>query len=226
MPARKKRALSAIHIRLIALALLTVACLYLTRTLIELAQDVKALLDMQDRKKYISKPLETYSFVGTDHPKGLPVSEKLVKMTVEESAHYGITDPEAEEEWLWTGTTGDGHVRIGEEKRMFAVAMFHQLHCLRRIRSTLVERWGNIPEGRKRHILHCFNYLRQWTLCNADVTLEKGDFARRNFTTERRGATHTCIDWVPAYEYMTEKWFEWEEFKRVNNIPEHDDVTK
>ena len=121
-------------------------------------------------------------------------------MTVEESTHYGITDPEAEEEWLWTATAGDGHVRIGEENRMFAVAMFHQLHCLRRIRSTLVEGWGNIPEGRKRHMLHCFNYLRQWTLCDADVTLEKGDFAKRNFTAERRGATHTCIDWLPAYE--------------------------
>ena len=60
MPAREKRALSAIHIRLIALVSLTAACLYLTRTLIALAQDVKALLDMQDRKKYIIKPLETY----------------------------------------------------------------------------------------------------------------------------------------------------------------------
>ncbi|KIK02521.1 hypothetical protein K443DRAFT_32177, partial [Laccaria amethystina LaAM-08-1] len=213
-------------IRLIALTLLTAASLYLTWTLIALAYDVRALLNMKSRKKYISKPLESYSFVGKDHPKRMPVPEKLVKMTVEESAHSGITDPEAEEEWAWTATIGDGHVRIGGEKRMFPVAMFHQLHCLRRIRSTLVEGWGNIPEGRKRHMLHCFNYLRQWTLCDADVTLEKGDFAKRNFTTERRGATHTCIDWVPAYEYMpAEKWFEWEEFKRVNNIPEHDDVT-
>ena len=60
MPAREKRALSAIHIRFIALVLLTTACLYLTQTLTALAQDVKALLDMQDKKKYISKPLETY----------------------------------------------------------------------------------------------------------------------------------------------------------------------
>ena len=60
MPARNKQALSAIHIRPIALVLLTAACLYLTMTFIALAQDVKALLDMQDRKKYIIKPLESY----------------------------------------------------------------------------------------------------------------------------------------------------------------------
>lgn len=59
MPARKKRALSTIHIRLITLALLT-ASLYLTWTLIALAHDVRALLDMKGRKKYISKPLESY----------------------------------------------------------------------------------------------------------------------------------------------------------------------
>ncbi len=49
------------------------------------------------------------------------MEEKLVKMTVQESVHYDLIAPEAEAEWLWTATIGDGHVRIGKEERMFAV---------------------------------------------------------------------------------------------------------
>lgn len=160
--------------------------------------------------------------MGTDHPKRLPIPEEYVKMTVQESVHYALTQPESEEEWLWTATVGDGHVRLGDKKRMFAVAMFHQLHCLRGMRNALAKGWHHIGPSRKRHIHHCYNYLRQWTLCSADVTLEPGDFTKRNFTTERLGATHTCLDWKPAYEFMKDKWIEWEEFRVAHDIPWHD----
>ena len=165
------------------------------------------------------------AFIGSDHPKRLPIEEKLIKMTVQESVHYDIMAPEAETEWLWTATIGDGHVRIGKEQRMFAVAMFHELHCLRAIRGAIEKGWNNTSHARQAHILHCYNYLRQWTLCAADATLEPGDFTKRNFTTERIGATHTCIDWTAAYEMMSEKWSEWDKFRIEHGIPWHDDVT-
>lgn len=155
----------------------------------------------------------------------LPIEEKLVKMTVQESVHYDLMAPEAEAEWLWTATIGDGHVRIGKEERMFAVAMFHELHCLRAMRNSIEKGWKTIAHSRQAHILHCFNYLRQWTLCAADVTLEPGDFTTRNFTRSRTGGTHTCVDWVPAYEVMNEKWREWDAFRIAHDIPWHDDVT-
>ncbi|KAF8167194.1 hypothetical protein B0H34DRAFT_669693 [Crassisporium funariophilum] len=205
--------------------LLGAASLYLTWSLFVFSYDVSALLELQRRKSHIIMPLESYSFIGGDHPRRLPVPQKLVKMTVEESAHFAITSPEAQLEWLWTATLGDGHVRIGEEKRMFAVAMFHELHCLRSIRDSIERGWGKLSQGRQSHILHCFNYLRQWTLCSADATLEPGDFTQRNFTRQRVGATHTCIDWLPSYEMMAEKWYEWDDFRVAHNIPWHDDVT-
>ncbi|KAF9476015.1 hypothetical protein BDN70DRAFT_935400 [Pholiota conissans] len=203
----------------------TTSSLYLTWTLVSFSKDVKKLLQLQQRRSPVVQPIDSYSFIGDDHPIRLPIEEKLVKMTVQESVHYDLVAPESEAEWLWTATDGDGHVRIGKEERMFAVAMFHELHCLRWIRKTIDEGWSAFDHARQAHILHCYNYLRQWTLCAADATLERGDFMTRNFTTERIGATHTCVDWVPAYEMMNEKWREWNKFRIAHDIPWHDDVT-
>ncbi|KAJ3574346.1 hypothetical protein NP233_g1831 [Leucocoprinus birnbaumii] len=196
--------------------------LYMTGSLVQLARDLQMVKDLRIRRTMNKPSLETYSFVGADHPKRLPIQENYVQMTVQESIHYGIEKPEAEDEWLWTATIGDGHVRLGDNKRMFAVAMFHQLHCLRGIRNALAKGWDHLGPSRKRHIHHCYNYLRQWTLCSADVTLEHGDFMQRNFTVERQGAAHTCIDWRPSYELMKEKWVEWEEYRISHGIPWHD----
>ncbi len=60
--------------------------------------------------------------------------------------------------------------------------MFHELHCLRAMRNTIEIGWKTIGHSRQAHILHCFNYLRQWTLCAADVTLEPGDFFKRGIS--------------------------------------------
>jgi Mycotoxin biosynthesis protein UstYa len=144
-------------------------------------------------------------------------------MVAQESIHFSLTDPDAEDEWLWTGTPGDGHIRLGKDMRMFAVAMFHQLHCLRGIRNAMVDGWKNLHPAHRGHIHHCFNYVRQYTLCDADVTLEPGDFTKRNFTLQRTGATHTCLDWEPAYEMMRDQWLAWEAYREANNIPEGPD---
>ncbi|KAF9450001.1 hypothetical protein P691DRAFT_758593 [Macrolepiota fuliginosa MF-IS2] len=207
---------------LVLVLVLGAASLYLTASFAQLAKDLRILKDLQLRRTVHKPALETYSFVGADHPRRLPVAENYVKMTVQESAHFAVADPESELEWLWTATIGDGHVRLGDEKRMFAVAMFHQLHCLRGMRNALAKGWHHIGRSRKGHIHHCYNYLRQWTLCSADVTLEPGDFTTRNFTVNRQGATHTCIDWQPSYELMKDKWIEWEEFRVAHNIPWHE----
>lgn len=129
--------------------------------------------------------------MGDDYPMRLPVHREPVLMAVEESVHYPIAGAEAYEEWLWTGPYGDHVIRLGESYRSFEISMFHQLHCLRSIRQT-IER-GDFNEQTafdQGHLHHCFTYLRQWTLCSADVTLEPGDFERRNFTVERTGAVH------------------------------------
>ncbi|KAF8902251.1 hypothetical protein CPB84DRAFT_1776311 [Gymnopilus junonius] len=213
--------------QILAIGLLIAASLYLTWSLVALSRDVRALISLKahPRRRHVVKPLDSYSFIGADHPKRLPIEEKLVKLRVEESVHYDILAPEAASEWLWTATVGDGHIRLGKEERMFAVAMSHELHCLRGIREVIENGWDMIGESRQHHILHCFNYLRQWTLCAADATLEPGDFTQRNFTAQRVGATHTCVDWLPTYEMMKDKWLEWDHFRIDHGIPWHDEVT-
>ncbi|KAM6498928.1 protein of unknown function (DUF3328) domain containing protein [Amanita muscaria] len=202
----------------IALVVLSTASLYLTYTLIDVAKTVKAVLDTR-RVLHTTKPLESYSFLGHDRPRYLPAEYQRARMAVEESVHYPIVGPAAKEEWLWTAALGDNHVRLGPEKRMFAVAMFHQLHCLRGIRESLEVGWEALSLPRRGHIHHCFNYIRQWTLCDGDLTLEPGDFTKRNFTVERQGAVHTCRDWELVYDYMAERWKDWTKFRIEHDIP-------
>lgn len=140
-------------------------------------------------------------------------------MQVEESVHYSLTDQEAYAEWLYTAPLGDNHIRLGPDMRAFAVAMFHELHCLRGIREALEGGLASLPVVQQEHIHHCFNYLRQWILCAADVTLEPGDFMTRNFTTERFGAKHICRDWEPVYDIVNVKWDEWDRFREAHDLP-------
>jgi len=181
------------------------------------------VLDSQ-RVTHTTKPIDSYTFLGRDTPPYLPAKHKQVKMVVEESVHYPIVGSTAEKEWLWTAALGDNHVRLGPEKRMFAVSMFHQLHCLRGIRESLEVGWEGLSRARQGHIHHCFNYIRQWTLCDGDLTLEPGDFTKRNWTVERQGAVHTCRDWDLVYEAMADTWKDWTKFRIEHNIPYHDDA--
>ncbi|KAH9932592.1 uncharacterized protein B0H18DRAFT_31175 [Fomitopsis serialis] len=136
---------------------------------------------------------DAYTWIGDDFPKTFPVDAGPVQTTFEESVRYSLSAPEAEDEWLWTAPlVGDNHVRLGPEKRMFAVPMFHELHCLRNIRSAMVDGLDSMGPVGQGHIHHCFNYLRQWTLCEADVSLEPGDFEEKAFIREREGATRVC----------------------------------
>lgn len=59
-------------------------------------------------------------------------------------------------------------------------------------------------------------YLRQIFICNADMTLEDGDFMSRNLTTVRIGQTRKCRDWWAVTEFVNENNKEW--FK-LNDIP-------
>ncbi|KAL6309444.1 hypothetical protein BKA93DRAFT_723845 [Sparassis latifolia] len=142
--------------------------------------------------------------------KVLPTEAPLVKMVVEESAHYSLDDPEADGEWLWTVSVGDNYIRLGPEKRTFAIPMIHELHCLRNIQRIIEH--GFMP-AHEEHTHHCLNYMRQWTLCSADVALEPGPFETRDFDVERIGATHTCRDWEVVYDFVRDNWREWVRFR-------------
>lgn len=137
------------------------------------------------------------------------MEHRLVQLLVEESSHYPVAAPEAHLEWLWTAPEGNEDVHLGPENRVFIVAMLHELHCLRSIRAAAQEGIAGDDE----HLQHCFNYLRKWILCSADVTLEPGDFRSRNFEEDRLGAVHICRDWELIYGAIEQNWLDWKLFK-------------
>nr|GAT49483.1 predicted protein [Mycena chlorophos] len=94
--------------------------------------------------------------------------------------------------------------------------MHLQLHCLQTFRDTLVDLNPALSWG---HLRHCVNYLRQRALCQADLTLEPGDFTKRDFTYDRTGATHTCGNWNALISKVDDNWNNWVEFwQEFHNI--------
>lgn len=100
-----------------------------------------------------------------------------------------------------------GFTALGPNNRTFVVSMYHQMHCLDRIRV------GFIVNGSDayRHAEHCLRYLRQIILCKADTTLEEVDDTRTD--TDGKvvegasgvGMIHRCKDWTKVKQYLEEK---------------------
>ncbi|KAG6848398.1 hypothetical protein H0H93_000550 [Arthromyces matolae] len=159
-----------------------------------------------------TKESASYTWRGHDFPEFLPLNvaePELVHMRVEESRHYTSLANHSDAIWFSLTSAGWGYTHLGPENRIFMVTMFHELHCLRFL-SLAME--GDISTG---HIHHCLNYLRQTTLCSCDLTLEPGDFTKRNFEADRVGALHTCRDWSAAYDVMQERWDYWKANKAL-----------
>ncbi|KAI0318451.1 hypothetical protein OF83DRAFT_1115844 [Amylostereum chailletii] len=138
--------------------------------------------------------------------------------------HYPVEGPVADAEWRLTQPqTHYGYVRLGPDRRTFAVAMFHELHCVNTFRKALL-----MPAAREEnlhHVQHCLNYLRQLFLCAADATLEPGDFAKREYyrgapgmegVIGEWGATRECRDWSVIIDAAEENYVDWREFLAAN----------
>jgi Mycotoxin biosynthesis protein UstYa len=88
--------------------------------------------------------------------------------------------------------------------------MFHQLHCLMRIRETLfitklaINRTNaekideDLIEPSMMHVYHCFDYIRQALMCAGDLTLEwpRTEKDGRRFAVDGWGVSHQCKSWV------------------------------
>ncbi|KAI0658606.1 hypothetical protein C8Q70DRAFT_887584, partial [Cubamyces menziesii] len=146
-------------------------------------------------------------FVGDDFPEIWPLPPTPnVALVVEDPVRYSIGGLDAREEWAASTPKGFGYIRLGPEHRAFAVSMYHQLHCLRLIRSGLA---GDHSDATMVHFGHCLNYLRQLILCNADLTLEPYDVLDRDFAVKQDNSVHVCQDWHQAYDAMSSNWDDW-----------------
>ncbi|KAJ8090150.1 hypothetical protein PM082_018735 [Marasmius tenuissimus] len=164
-----------------------------------------------------------YSFKEDDYPSFAPINlpKEPVRLTIEESVHYSPFETQlSTKEWLYNSPWGTGTYRGGSEHTLFFVAGFHDMHCLRHIHASLLNThhkskgWG--------HLQHCFNIVRQSILCQADMTLEEGDFTQRDFTKDRFGATHICRDWDAVYDEIGSNWVEWRRHVKTTNLTMED----
>ena len=151
---------------------------------------------------------------------GVPqVNTRKTIMQIEESVHYPLHGPVAEAEWATTRfLPGTGFIRSQKDHKIYLFPMSHQLHCLDYMRTAV----SNSSAVDWKHLHHCFNFLRQWTLCEADTTLEIGDFAERIIYTEARmGAQHICRDWTPIVSALRDnqiEWRRWEKAQKNTNV--------
>ncbi|KAK5736621.1 hypothetical protein LTR17_007278 [Elasticomyces elasticus] len=102
----------------------------------------------------------------------------------------------------------------GEE--IYGVSLFHQLHCVMHIRHHL---WSleqaatdnnatalhDLAKGND-HINHCFDFVRQALMCNADLTLEWPrsiqDEGKTGFV-DGNNIPHQCKDWTEIYKWAS-----------------------
>jgi hypothetical protein len=89
----------------------------------------------------------------------------------------------------------------------YMVSVFHQLHCLSYLAEHFQRGYGGIEltEEVAHHSAHCFNYVRQGLMCNADVTLEGKTDAGPG-----EGSEHECVDYDALLKWANDnaayKW--------------------
>lgn len=94
------------------------------------------------------------------------------------------------------------------QESVYQLAVFHQMHCLSKIRDALVPRKEH-ENDITNHTLHCVEYLRQTLLCNADTTLDPTiDYLRYGVGTKK-----TCRDWRAVWA-----WWRNNEFKELDQL--------
>ncbi|KAK5113367.1 hypothetical protein LTR62_003467 [Meristemomyces frigidus] len=116
-----------------------------------------------------------------------------------------------------------GMIGTNFNNEVYGVSIFHQLHCIIHIRhhlfaldSALDALAGNGMnttqlEGLRKmngHINHCFDFVRQALMCNADLTLEwprsvedEGEGKGVHGIVDGNGVPHQCKDWGTVFEW-------------------------
>lgn len=165
---------------------------------------------------YVISKMCYLAYVGDSHPMwwNTPNVSVPVEMTFAETEAYPIEGSMAD--LLWTSNrsprTHKGYIRLGPEQRLFAISMFHQLHCVNTFRRALVDPANPIAD--EYHVQHCLSYLRQFFLCGADDTLEPHDFLTRDYAFARVSHTRVCRDWSAVYRSAELNYQHWQTSQR------------
>jgi len=159
------------------------------------------------------------------HLEKLPVDFEQVAMTTEPNDRFSLIDDKA---WAHTLAPKRGFIRLGPEGRAFAIALYHQLHCVNALRfSYTVARDGLVtdPEALRKkigHDNHCFQFIRQSIQCRADNSLVPLQ-ANRNLSLAATGFgnTHRCRNWRHIRQFVVENQAKWEGVPLFDETPGH-----
>ncbi|KAJ6517138.1 hypothetical protein DFH09DRAFT_1195510 [Mycena vulgaris] len=142
-------------------------------------------------------------------PRELPGYFRRAALTFEApDSQYPLDD---DEKWASIVAPQRGFIRLGSGGTPFALAMYHQLHCVNGVRfSYVAARDGLFKTEKARaaafaHVNHCFDVLRQSLLCKADTTLMPVGAANQT------GVTRRCRDWEQVREYVDSNHAFWQD---------------
>lgn len=167
----------------------------------------------------VLRPVLTRSlagYIGKDYPLKLPVKLDQVQTTFDCSVRYALNTSVAGEIWnKSTDTRNGGFVRLGPDRRVFAVSMFHELHCISALSRALNETVQTLMlDG---HVAHCLHYLRMLTQCAADATQEP---VVKVSTLKSQGCAPSyigqCSNWNTVYDFLSRNYLAFHEHKTAN----------
>ncbi|KAH7382980.1 hypothetical protein BKA64DRAFT_174163 [Cadophora sp. MPI-SDFR-AT-0126] len=176
-----------------------------------------------------------------DAPTDAPIEYEMVTYFGEPdgSIYFGPSNNQTDAAWDGLLTNGPGIVwispdaasklsepteRVRDYERkvnpdvpgyMGNIEVFHQLHCLNRIRKLFYNQsredvHDEIPEMREPHTMHCFEYLRQVLQCHGDVGImslgwdAEGEAYTAIFETKRQCRNFEMIrEWTREHQVLT-----------------------
>ena len=164
-------------------------------------------------KNYPISPTWIAAYRGRDYPRAWPLPPLgPVHLSHEDSVHYSLETDLGVSEWNATLPSGGTVIHLGPDGRPFTVSMFHQLHCLDKMRRAVVSPPSS--EWESWHTQHCLNYVRQMLLCAASVRLEPVKVApgkgQEGLKVDGLGLQHECRDWSALREAVEANHERWE----------------
>ncbi|KAH7884155.1 hypothetical protein F5I97DRAFT_1662973 [Phlebopus sp. FC_14] len=144
---------------------------------------------------------KAYSWIEDDFPESWPLKVETVGLVPEDTAWYKVEGAEAAMQWdALFPPTSKGWVCLGPNDRPFALTMYHELHCLNRIREAIADEGNRDEHIMSTHVHHCLNYLRMMALCRADLTLEPAVYDEEGRVSVSLDRTHVCSDWTTVFD--------------------------
>lgn len=150
-------------------------------------------------------------------------SQRMTSMVFRENAEYKNLSHAHDQLWEDLVSPNGGFIVVTSEdqsRHLYGISMYHQLHCLAMIRSAVQDLQSQIEAAspaehghenmhhaharhsdsgnhlRPSHWLHCFDYLRQTILCNADGTVELPSISPSGEELIHGEGERQCRDWT------------------------------